>query len=96
MPVLYKLTVDPRVLDESTAWRMDLFVDIQGIEGHFVGTDTNQRPYSCVRTSQVIILSLKIAYQAFCVILGAPGLAALGIRAGTPIGFGRSELKDQH
>jgi hypothetical protein len=41
MTVLYKLAVDAGVLDERTAWRMDLFVDIQGIEGHFIWTDTN-------------------------------------------------------
>jgi hypothetical protein len=43
MPVLYELTVNPGILDESTVWRMDLFVDIQGVERHFIRTDAHQR-----------------------------------------------------
>jgi hypothetical protein len=41
-------------------------------------------------------LSLILTYQAFCVILAAPGLAVLDIPAEIPIGTVRSELKAQH
>lgn len=51
MPILYKLIVDPGVLDECAAWRVNSLVDIKGVERYFIRANSNQGTFNIVRNN---------------------------------------------